>query len=57
MSDIAKSVHSFDFSTFYTSIRHDLLESRVSRLLQDRMGVLDTHILKSMEKEGISVTR
>ena len=45
----ATSVHTFDFSTLYTSIPHDLLKSRISNLVHNAFGGRDgsvryTHI-------------
>ena len=57
----AKSVQIFDFLTLHTSIPHDLFESRISTLVQNafykRMGVLVTHILKSIAGEVILITQ
>ena len=46
---IAKSVQTFDFSTLYTSIPHDLLKSRISNLVHNAFRKKDgsvryTHI-------------
>ena len=40
----AKSVQTFDFSTLYTSIPHDLLESRISTLIRNSFKKKDGSI-------------
>ena len=57
----AKSVQTFDFSTFYTSIPHDLLKSRISTLIRNYFKKKDWSIrytyIKSMAREDILVTQ
>ena len=55
----ATSVQTFDFSTLYTSIPHDLLKSRISNLVHKAFRIKDgsvryTHI-KVTRKKGISL--
>ena len=53
----ATSVQTFDFSTHYTSISHDLLTSRISSLVRNafrkKMGVLDIPISRLQEQKCI----
>ena len=57
----AKSVQTFDFSTLYTSIPHDLFESRISTIIQNSFKKKDGSIrhtyIKWMAGEDILVTQ
>ena len=51
----ATSIQTFDFSTLYTSIPHDLLKSRMNNIINNafntKMELHDTPILKLAEKK------
>ena len=55
----ATSVQTFDFSTLYTSIPHDLLKSRISNLVHNafrkKEGSVRYTISKLQEQKGISL--
>ena len=55
----ATSVQTFDFSTLYTSIPHDLLKSRISNLAHNAFRKKDRSvsipISKLQEQKGISL--
>ena len=54
----ATSIQTFDFSTLYTFISHDLLKSRINNIINNafkhKMGLHDTPTLKLAEIKAIS---
>ena len=48
----AKSVQTFDFSTLYTSIPHDLLKSRISTLIRNCYKKKDVSIRDTSKVDG-----
>ena len=50
----ATSIQTFDFSTLYTSIPHDLLKSHINNIINTKKELHDTPTSKSAEIKAIS---